>query len=417
MGDTPLGTPKRKRKMALTVREIKSLSCPPDKKQIKKSDGNGLFLLIKNNNSKLWRFRFKYADKHQEMALGKYPTVSLHDARNMAEKARLLLVDGINPMEKRRERKRASNPQDRSFSKIALKWWEQQKDSWSEGHADRVKRWIIKDAKLIGNIAIDQIDAGHITEVMLSIEAAGTPKKAPVILSVLNRIFGYALAHRLTRSNPVQGLPLRDILKPLPKVQHRAAIVRASELGKLIKDIDEDNSSHYCTVEALRLIPRIFLRPKEIRLLRWEYVDFDDGLIRISEEDMKRGREHLVPMAEQVSAQLREVQKLTGYSEYVFPNRRDSSAPLSKNVLTNRLRHLGYTADVMSAHGFRSTASTILHEKGWNHDVIEVQLAHLTGTATSRAYNRSIYLAERKEMMQEWTNYLDRLKAEVQGQD
>ncbi|SBT17714.1 Putative prophage CPS-53 integrase [Marinomonas gallaica] len=396
----------------LTAQEVKSISCPPEKNQIKKSDGKGLFILVKSNNSKLWRLRYKYAGKHQEMALGGYPTISLSEARRMAEEARLSLIQGVNPMDERRERKRASNPEDRGFGVIALKWWEQQKDSWSADHAARVRRWIQNDAKKISELAIDEIDAGHITELMLFIEGSGSPKKAPVILSVINRIFGYALAHRLTRTNPAQGLPLRDIIKPLPKVRHRAAIINPNELAELITDIDGNNSGSFCTSEALKLIPRLFLRPKEIRHLKWEYIDFEHELIRIPEEEMKRRREHLVPLAAQVIQQLQEIQKVTGYSEYVFPGERDSSRPISKNVMTNRLRALGYAADVMSTHGFRSSASTILHEQGWDHDVIEVQLAHLTGTATSRAYNRSIYLSKRTKMMQEWANYLDNLKLE-----
>jgi len=394
----------------LTAQEIKSISCPTGKMQIKKSDGKGLFILVKSNNSKLWRLRYKYAGKHQEMALGGYPTISLSEARRMAEEARLSLVQGVNPMDERRERKKASNPEDRAFGVIALKWWEQQKHSWSEEHASRVKKWVQSDAKAISDLAIDEIDAGHITELMLSIEASGSPKKAPVILSVINRIFGYALAHRLTRTNPAQGLPLSDIIKPLTKVQHLAAIVIPAELAKLISDIDENTSGSYCTSEALKLIPRLFLRPKEIRFLKWKYIDFEHKLIRIPEEDMKRSREHLVPLAKQVVNQLQEIKKVTGYSQYVFPSERDSSKPISKNVMTNRLRAMGYTADVMSTHGFRSSASTILHEQSWDHDVIEVQLAHLTGTATSRAYNRSIYLAKRTKMMQEWADYLDRIK-------
>jgi integrase len=126
---------------------------------------------------------------------------------------------------------------------------------------------------------------------------------------------------------------------------------------------------------------------------------------------MKRQREHLVPLAKQVIHQLQEIKKITGYSKYVFPGERDSDKPISKNVMTNRLRVLGYAADVMSTHGFRSSASTILHEQCWDHDAIEVQLAHLTGTATSRAYNRSIYLVKRTKMMQEWADYLERLKS------
>ncbi|MCD9542889.1 tyrosine-type recombinase/integrase [Photobacterium carnosum] len=396
--------------MALTIQEVKNISCHDGKSQIKRSDGNNLFLLVKSNGSKLWRLRFRHAGKYQEMALGKYPSISLSEARQSAEEARASLIHGINPMDERRERKRSKTiPKDKLFETIALKWWEQQKDSWSKDHAARIKRWLLVDSKYISHLYIEEIDAGHITELMLTIEAAGTPKKAPNILAVINRVFGYALAHRLTRNNPAQGLPLGDILKPLPKVKHRAAIVKPNELAQLIRDIDTTESGNSCTAEALKLIPRVFLRPTEIRNLKWEYVDFDDSLIRIPAEEMKRGREHLVPMSKQVAKQLTDIKAVTGYSELVFPNQRDSSKPMSKNVLTNRLRDLGYPADVMSAHGFRSTASTILHEKGWNHEVIEVQLAHLTGTATSRAYNRSIYLAERTKLMQEWANYLDDL--------
>ena len=394
--------------MPLTVLEVKNISCPDDKSQIKKSDGNNLFLLVKKGGSKLWRLRFRHAGQYQEMALGKYPSISLSEARKLAEEARASLIHGINPMDERRERKRTkTTSKDKLFETIALKWWEQQKDSWSKDHAARILRWLLVDSKKITQLHIDAIDAGHITELMLAIETAGTPKKAPNILAVINRVFGYALAHRLTRNNPAQGLPLGDILKPLPKVKHRAAIVKSNELAQLIKDIDTTQSGNYCTAEALKLIPRVFLRPTEIRNLKWEYIDFDDLLIRIPAEEMKRNREHLVPMSMQVTEHLKEIKAITGYSKLVFPNQRDSSKPMSKNVLTNRLRDLGYPADVMSAHGFRSTASTILHEKGWNSEVIEVQLAHLTGTATSRAYNRSLYLAERTKLMQEWADYLD----------
>lgn len=220
------------------------------------------------------------------------------------------------------------------------------------------------------------------------------------------------MAHRLTRTNPAQGLPLSDIIKPLPKVRSMSAIVQPLELAKIITDIDTTQSGNFCTIQALRLIPRIFLRPNEIRSLKWDYIDFNDKLIRIPPEQMKRDREHLVPISHQVLEQLEYLKSITGYSPYVFPSQRDSNKPISKNVLTNRLRDMGYAADVMTAHGFRSTASTILHEQGWNHDVIEAQLAHVTGTETSRAYNRAIYLPERKKMMQEWSNYLEKLSSE-----
>jgi integrase len=396
--------------MALTAMEVKRLTCPEGQKQIKKSDGNGLFILVKANGSKLWRMRYRFNGKHQELAFGQYPAISLAEARKFATEARSLLVQGINPADERRARKRANTSSERLFHDVALTWWKQQKPSWTEDHAKKVKRWIEVDLKALGKLPVDEIDQGHLVEVMLLIESAGARRKAPVVLSVVNRIFGFALAHRLTRTNPAQGLPLGNILSPAPKIQHRAAITKPTELGQLIRDIDFTEGGSYCTVQALRLLPRLFLRPGEIRILKWEYVDFEQKLLVIPAEDMKRGREHLVPLAEQVIEQLQSVKEMTGYSSYVFPNHRDSDKPLSKNVMTNRLRDLGYAADVMSAHGFRATASTLLHEQGWSHAVIEAQLSHVTGTATSRAYNRSIYLAERKKMMQAWADQLDALR-------
>lgn len=396
--------------MPLTAIEIKKLVCPEGQKQIKKSDGNGLFLLVKVSGSKLWRMRYRYNGKHQELALGQYPTIPLIEARKMASEARLQLTQGINPAEERRARKSTSKQGERIFGTIALTWWEQQESSWSAEHAKKVRRWIEVEMKAISKLPVDTIDQGHLTELMIALEADGKRRAAPTILSAINRIFGYALAHRYTRNNPAQGLPLSDILKPMPKVVHRAAITKPLALGQLIRDIDNTESGTFCTVEALKLIPRLFLRPKEIRLLKWEFIDFDQKLIVIPEENMKRGREHLVPLADQVITQLKHIREFTGYSVYVFPSQRNSDKPISKNVMTNRLRDLGYGGDVMSAHGFRSAASTILHEQGWSHDVIETQLAHLIGTATSRAYNRSIYLTERTKMMQSWADQLDALR-------
>jgi len=396
--------------MALTALEVKRITCPEGMKQCKKHDGNGLFILVKSSGSKLWRMRYKFAGKHQELALGKYPTIPLVEARAMADQARAKLVQGINPAAERRAARQQEETSVRTFGAIALAWWDQQESSWSPEHAKKVNRWIKVDMESVGKLPVDQIDQGHITEMMLVIEADGHGRTAATVLAVMNRIFGYALANRLTRTNPAQGFPLSDILKPLPKVKHRAAITNPKDLGGLIRAIDGLDSGSYCTIQALRLIPRLFLRPKEIRGMKWGYIDFDDKLLRIPSADMKKDREHLVPLAKQVIKQLKEIRKITGYSPYVFPSERSSDKPMSKNVMTNRLRVMGYGADDMTAHGFRSTASTLLHEQGWAHDAIEAQLAHLTGTATSRAYNRSMHLQERKKIMQSWADYLESLR-------
>ena len=154
----------------------------------------------------------------------------------------------------------------------------------------------------------------------------------------------------------------------------------------------------------------MFLRPVEVRALKWSYVDFDDDLIVLPADEMKKARDHLVPISKQVKEQLLLLKQHTGYSAYLFPNQKDSSKYLSKNVLTNRLRELGYPADVVSAHGFRSTASTILNENGWDENFIEIQLSHLIGTSSSRPYNRAKYLKQRRKMMQWWSDYLESLK-------
>ena len=382
--------------MALTALEIKNLTCPEGRKQIKKHDANGLFILIKCNGSKLWRFRYRFAEKDQEMAIGKYPMIPLGKAREMAKEASILLVQGVNPMNQRRERKKSLADDSRNFKTIALKWWDIQKSKWTDDNTTKIHRWLTVDCKSIAKLDINEIDAAHITELMLTIEAKGHPKKCQPILSVISRVYSYALAHRLTRNNPAQSLSLKDILKPIPAVKHLPAVTNRSQLSELIKTIDENDVGSFCTVEALKLLPRLFLRPKEIRHLKWEYIDFEDDLIRIPAELMKRNRDHLVPISKQVKAQLLFLKEHTMYSSFIFPSERDSENPMSKNVLTNRLRALGYSADAVTAHGFRTTASTILHEMGWEHEAIETQLAHLTGTSTSRSYKSSDSPPEKK---------------------
>jgi integrase len=397
--------------MNLKSTEIKYITCPPDRKQIKKSDGNGLFILVKNNGSKLWRMRYRYATKHQEMPLGKYPAVSLSDARKLTSEARALLVQGLNPMDLRRERKQAARHEGVTFGEVSLMWWEKEKGQWSDEYVIKIKRYITVDLKRLSNLALDKIDFAIITDIMKSIESAGTPRKASLALSIIRRVFNYALANRLANNNPTIGVALREVLKPMPKVRHRSAILDVKGLSSLIKDIDENENGSYCSIEALKLIPRIFLRPGEVRMLKWEYVNFQEKKIFLPKEFMKKDREFIVPLSTQVLEQLTTLKRNTGYSELVFPNAKDSSKPMSKNVLTNRLRELGYEADVMSAHGFRSSASTTLVEQlDWDPDVVDIQLSHLTGTATSRAYNRAIHLRKRTKMMQEWSDYLDILK-------
>ena len=395
--------------MALTDKTIRAASCPKNKKSTKLFDGNGLYLLVNKTGSKLWRMRYKFSNKHQEMALGKYPRTTLSEARDLAKDARKLLDKGINPMAERKANKKATIvKKEKMFDTVALSWWSAQKTEWSDEYANKVRKWIVNDCKSINGQSIDEIRVVDITKIMLAQKEAGTPKKAPPILSMLNRIFGYALGQELTETNPAQNFPLKDVIGKLPPIKHMAAITEPLALKKLINDIDNNSSGEFCTIEALKLLPRVFLRPVEIRSLKWSYVDFEEEIMLLPGAEMKRGRDHIVPLSSQVLKQLYHLQEHTGYSTFIFPNQRDSEKPISKNVLTNRLRELGYPADIVSAHGFRSTASTILNEHEWDDKYIEIQLSHLIGTSSSRPYNRAKYLKQRRKMMQWWSDYLDK---------
>lgn len=397
--------------MALIDKTIKAAQCPADKKSKKLFDGNGLYLLVNKTGSKLWRMRYKFSNKHQELALGKYPQTTITEARDLAKNARKLLDQGINPMVQRKANKQANRiAKNKLFEVVAMEWWGTQKSEWSEDYAKKVKKWLLEDCSSIRDRSIDSIKVVDIAQIMLTQKEVGTPKKASPILSTLNRVFGFALGKELTETNPAQNFPLKDVIGKLPAVKHMAAITEPKALGKLMSDIDNNNSGDFCTIEALKLIPRVFLRPVEVRSLKWTYISFDEELIILPAEDMKRSRDHLVPMSRQVQEQLLHLREYTGYSTHLFPNQRDASKPLSKNVLTNRLRELGYSADVVSAHGFRSTASTILNENDWDDKYIEIQLSHLIGTSSSRPYNRAKFLKQRKKMMQWWSDYLDSIQ-------
>jgi len=395
--------------MSLNVLKIKGLRHSGTSKRVEPhSDGNGLFLIVHPSNVKTWQLRYTFQRKRGKIKVGThpYPDTSLKLARELASELRQKMAEGIDPKAKKNEKV--------TFKEIALEWWNDNQHSWSAEHTSRVKRWLERDVfPIIGDLQPNKIDHSHIATIMLSIEKAGHPTSAEPTLNIIARIFGRALVRKLTTINPAQGFPLKDVIKPLPKVIHRAAITNPKQLGKLMYDIEKWDAGAYSTVQALRLLPHVFLRTKEIREMRWEYVDFDDKLIRIPDTEMKKDNAHLVPMSSQVTNLLQGVHQITGYSPFVFPSNRDASKPMSKNVITNALRSMGYGADVMCGHGFRSSASTLLHEKEWKPDVIETQLAHLIGSATSRAYNRSKYLSDRKKMMRFWSNYLDELKDSV----
>lgn len=383
----------------LTVSKVNAAK--PKAKQYKVYDERGLFIIIKPNGSKWWRFRYRFNDKDREISMGVYPDVSLKQARVNRDNARTLVADGIDPSAKRQAEKVAGND---TFEAVAREWLSMQ--TWIESSGKRVTRRLEKDIfPWLGKRPIAEITAPDLLVALKRVEKRGAIETAHRILQSCNKIFRYAIAtHRADRS-PAQDL--KDALTPV-KQTHFASITEPKAIGELLRALD-GYTGGFITRSALKLAPMVFTRPNELRHAEWSEIDLDKAIWRIPGEKMKKGVTHLVPLSKQAIEILEEVQPLTGEGRYVFPSVRSTKRPMSENTVTGALRRLGYNGKQMTGHGFRSMASTLLHEQGWLSDAIEAQLAHTKG-GVKGVYNYAEHLPLRVEMMQSWSDYLDGLK-------
>ena len=374
----------------------------PREKQYKLYDEKGLFIIIRPNKSKWWRFKYRFNNKYREISLGVYGDVSLKQARTKRDNARTLVADGTDPSARRQADKVAGND---TFEAVALEWLKMQ--TWFDTNGPRVKRSLEKDIfPWLGKRPIGEITPPELLATIKRVENRGAIETAHRILQTCGKIFRYAIAtHRADRS-PAQDI--KDALKPV-KQTHFASITDPKGIGDLLRAIDAYKGG-FITRCALKLSPLVFTRPGELRHAEWSEIDLDEAIWRIPGEKMKKGNKHLIPLSRQAIEILEEIQPLTGDGKYVFPCVRSDDRPMSENTVIGALRRLGYTGDQMTAHGFRSMASTLLHEQGWLSDAIEAQLAHVTG-GVKGVYNYAQHLPLRTEMMQAWADYLDGLKA------
>lgn len=389
--------------MALTDSVIRNAK--PAASQQKLFDGGGLFLLIKPNGSKLWRLKYRVNGREKLLALGVYDTVSLKQAREAREDARRLLARGIDPSAKRRSEKLATGNTLEALADEYLKLRENKLSPITLAKA----RWQLREFLLpaLGKRPISDIKASDILQVLRRIEARGKLETVRKTKELLGRIFRYAVATDRAERDPTADL--RGSLKA-PVVRNHAAITEPRAVGELLRAID-DYQGQPATAAALKLLPHVFLRPGELRAAQWSEIDLEAHTWRVPAERTKMRREHLVPLSKQAAAILRELHAITGEGQLVFPAIGPRKRPLSENTLNAALRRLGYTGKEMVAHGFRATASTMLNELGFAPDVIELQLAHKDKDAVRAVYNRAARLADRKAMMQRWSDYLDGLKA------
>lgn len=389
--------------MALTDIAIKS-SKPRDS-AFKLSDGRGLQLHVTPQGSRLWRWAYRHEGKQKLMALGVYPNVSLAQARDKADLARKLLATGVDPMAARKSDKIARRlAVEDTFAAVAKKWWESWKAARSDSHTVYVWRRLEADVSpAIGKRPVAEIEAPELVAMMKAIEKRGALDIAKRALQTCSQIFRYAIAHGLAKRNPAVEIRPSDVLASRKKENY--ARLDSKELPELLRKIEVYNGSTVTRV-AIKLMSMTFVRTSELIGARWEEFDLDGGRWDIPASRMKMKTPHVVPLSTQAVTLLRSLHTLTGHSSLLFPGERDHQKSMSNNTILGALDRMGY-AGRMTGHGFRGIASTLLHEQGWPHAHIELQLAHQERNQVSASYNHAMYLQPRAQMMQAWSDYLD----------
>ena len=392
--------------MPLSDTSIRNAKSP--EKPIKLADGGGLYLLLKPNGAKWWRLDCRFAGKRKTLSMGVYPEVGLKAARDKRDEAKRLLADGIDPGENRKIQKAARTERsENSFEVVAREWFAKFSPNWADSHAVKIIRRLERDVfPWLGARPIAEIKAAELLRAIKKTESRGVLETAHRALQNCSQIFRYAVAHGLCERDP--STDLRGALPPV-KGRHFAAIIDPAGVAKLLRSFDDFKGS-YVVLCALKLAPLFFVRPGELRKAEWEQIDLDSG--QWSYTATKTDTAHLVPLASQAVAILRDLFALTGHGRYVFAGR-DPQRPMSENTVNAALRRLGYdTQKDITGHGFRAMARTILHEElHFDPVVIEHQLAHSVPDALGTAYNRTKFIKERRVMMQTWADYLEGLKA------
>jgi integrase len=393
----------------MALNDILIRAAKPREKDWKLADERGLYLLITPKGSKLWRVKFRVNGKEKKLSLGAYPDVSLKDARRMRDQARSAKAHGIDPAKEKQQAKQAAKlGAENSFAVVAEEYIEKMvKEGLAEATISKA-RWFLELLRpSVGRMPIADIQPQDLFAALKKIEKAGHRETAKRLRSFSSRVFRYAVATARATADPAQTL--RGALAS-PIVKHYAAITDPLALGELMRAI-EGYSGEPATMAALQLTPHVFQRPGEVRQMRWSEVDMEKGIWTIPAERMKQRHAHAVPLSRQSVAILAGMQGLTGNGMFVFPSVRTRERPMSENTVNGALRRLGYSGSEMTAHGFRSTASTLLNESGkWNPDAIERALSHAEKNQVRAAYNRGSYWNERVEMAQWWSDYLDMLR-------
>lgn len=380
----------------------------PTERPYKLADGGGLHLLVQPNGAKYWRLKFRYAGKEKLLSFGRYPIITLADARSRRDQAKKLLAAGTDPSAQKKLNKIAvATAAQNTLGAVAAEYLANLEANGAAESTISKNRWLLEDlASPLATRPIAEISPAEILDLLKRIEKSGRRETARRLRGTMGSVFRYAVVTLRATTDPTALL--RGALLA-PNVQHRPAITDEKQLGSLMLAIDEYDG--WPTVRAaLQLLALTMTRPGDVRGMRRSEIDFNKSIWRIPAERMKMRRPHDVPLSKQATKVLKEIWSLSDNGELVLPSIRSVKKPLSDAAMNSALRRMGYAQHEVTAHGFRSSASTILNERGVNPDVIEAALAHQDEDDIRRAYNRATYLPERVKLMQAWANMLDEFK-------
>ncbi|QXP89103.1 tyrosine-type recombinase/integrase [Methylococcus capsulatus] len=387
------------------LQDIEARRAKPKDKPYKLADDRGMYLLVTPQGGKLWRMNYRIEGKQKTLSFGQYPDVTLADARSRRDDARRLLAQGIDPGAERKATKTAERE---TFEAIAREWHTKFSPSWSQTHAKRVLERLENHIfPYLGGKPVSGLTAPIILAVLRRLEDAGKAESAHRIKGIIGQVMRYAVASGRAESDPTQSL--RGALAPVSKVHH-PALLEPQEIGKVLR-ILHGYSGTPAVRAALRLGPLVFVRPGELRTMKWEDLDIEAGEWRFTLS--KTGTPHIVPLSALALEIIEELRPLTGRGVYVMPSARSPSGirPMSEGAVLGAYRALGITKDELVGHGWRATARTLLVEKlNFRVDIVEQQLGHIVRDPLGRAYNRTTFLDERKAMMETWSRYLEGLR-------
>ena len=385
--------------------DSKLKNAKPDARPYKLVDGQGLHALVQTSGSVLWQQRYRFEGKERTASHGSYPLVSLLEARKKRDELKKLLLEGLDPAKVKRQRSADGGfSLGETFKEISDTWHKQWSEVRSPRHAAYVRRRLEGDVfPVIGDLPIASLRPLDVVKVIKAIEARGAVDIAKRAYQTIGAICRYAVAHGLMDRDPTRDVKPSDIL--ISRRSTNYARVDVKELPELLRAVEAYQGTS-TTRMALKLMALTFVRTGELIAARWTEFDISEAVWRIPAERMKMRTEHIVPLSRQAIETLQTLQVISGNAELLFPGDRNRKKPISNNTLLKALERMGFKGR-MTGHGFRGLASTVLHENGFDHAHIEVQLAHQERNRISASYNHALYLKQRTVLMQWWADYLD----------